>query len=216
MVFSELAFDDDLFIRRYLEREVFYYARERSDDEQHRVHYIAVDASASMRGQRNVFARGLALTLLKKMLLRGDEVYIRFFDSHLYEAMKGTPARGPAGGVDVSRLLSFRGERGRNYARVGALLTEEMRRVTEREGVRPKLYLFMHAECHFPTGVAQSLSGEASLYGVFMIPSRGALDLEYLDYLDTVQVVDEATLFNRGVRAERALSIVDDAAGEVA
>ena len=68
MVFSELAFDDDLFIRRYLEREVFYYARERSDDEQHRVHYIAVDASASMRGQRNVFARGLALTLLKKML----------------------------------------------------------------------------------------------------------------------------------------------------
>ena len=212
MVFSELAFDEDLFVRRYLEREVFYYARERQNDEHHRVHYIAVDASASMRGQRNVFARGLALTLLKKLLLSGDEVYIRFFDSHLYEVMKGDPSRGPSGGVDIARLLSFRGERGRNYARVGSLLTDEMRRVSDREGVRPTLYLITHAECHMPVEVAVGLANEARLYGVFMMPSQGELDIEYVECLDTVQIVNEAQLFNRGSRAARALSIVDDAA----
>ena len=41
---------------------------------------VGIDASASMRGQRSVFARGLALTLIKKLLLQGEDVYFSFFD----------------------------------------------------------------------------------------------------------------------------------------
>ncbi|MCA9611932.1 MAG: hypothetical protein KC586_04135, partial [Myxococcales bacterium] len=85
LVLSELAFDPDLFDRRFVENEVFYYAREKQHEEDRRLHYICVDASASMRGQRSVFARGLALTLIKKLLLQGEDVYFRFFDSRLYD-----------------------------------------------------------------------------------------------------------------------------------
>ena len=63
LMLSELAFDEDLFDQRYMENEVFYYAREKQHEEDRRLHYIIVDATASMRGQRAVFARGLALTL---------------------------------------------------------------------------------------------------------------------------------------------------------
>ena len=38
-----------------------------------------------MRGIRTVFARGLGLALIKKLSLRGDSVWVRFFDSCLYE-----------------------------------------------------------------------------------------------------------------------------------
>ena len=81
---SELAFDDDLFDRRYADNELFYYGREKQDTEHERLHYILVDSSASMRGLRTVFARGLALALAKKMTLRGESVWMRFFDSRLY------------------------------------------------------------------------------------------------------------------------------------
>ena len=60
LVLSELAFDPELFDRRFAENEVFYYAREKQHEEDRRLHYILVDASASMRGQRSTFARGLA------------------------------------------------------------------------------------------------------------------------------------------------------------
>ena len=41
-----------------------------------------------MRGQRQVFARGLALALIKKLTLEGDEIWVRFFDSRLHETVK--------------------------------------------------------------------------------------------------------------------------------
>ena len=55
---------------------------------------MLVDASASMRGAREVFARGLALALAKKFSLRGGDVWVRFFDSRLHDA-----ARRRAGGA---------------------------------------------------------------------------------------------------------------------
>ncbi|MFZ9888386.1 MAG: hypothetical protein ACO3JL_12865, partial [Myxococcota bacterium] len=75
---SELAYDDDLFDQRFSNHELFYYGREKQDTQRERLHYILVDASASMRGLRTVFARGLALALAKKMTLRGEGVWMRF------------------------------------------------------------------------------------------------------------------------------------------
>ncbi|NOY89765.1 MAG: VWA domain-containing protein [Deltaproteobacteria bacterium] len=211
LVLSELAFGEELFARRYAEREVFYYAHEKEQQEERRLHYLLVDASASMRGKRAVFARGLALTLVKKLTLRGEQVYLRFFDSRLYDVQRVRPA-GSGSGLSVPYVLTFKGERGRNYAKVFSLLTPELARLARREQRAPVVYLLTHAECHVPRPVVERLAAEAQLYGIFMLPSAGELDLDYLSLLDTVQVVDEAALTQRDARAKRALSIVEHAA----
>jgi len=215
LVLSELAFDPDVFDRRFSENEVFYYSREKQREEDRRLHYIVIDASASMRGQRAVFARGLALTLMKKLMLRGEDVYLRFFDSKLYDVTHARALRGgKESGISVPYVLSFKGERGRNYAKVFALLADDLARLGRRDKRRIVLYVLTHAECHVPLETIEQLRGLATLYGVFMLPSQGELDLDYVERLHTVQVVDEAALTNREARAQRALDIVEDAAGE--
>ncbi len=214
LMLSELALDDDLFDQRFSENEVFYYAHEKSHDEDRRLHYLAVDATASMRGQRSVFARGLALTLAKKLLLRGDDVFLRFFDSRLYEVQQARSKRRGKTELDVPYVLSFKGEHGRNYAKVFSLLAAELARTRRREKKSIVLYLLTHAECHVPLETIERLRDEATLYGIFMLPSNGELDLEYLPRLHTVQIVNEQSLGERDARAKRALDIVDDAAKE--
>lgn len=46
LVLSELAYDADLFDRRFVENEVFYYSREKAPEEERTLHYICVDAAA--------------------------------------------------------------------------------------------------------------------------------------------------------------------------
>ena len=214
LVLSELAFDPELFDRRFAENEVFYYAREKQQDEDRRLHYILVDASASMRGQRSTFARGLALTLIKKLMLQGEDVYLRFFDSRLYEVQHARPGRSDTGGISVPYVLCFKGERGRNYAKVFGMLANDLQRLKRRERRTPIVYILTHAQCHVPLDTVERLRLVARLYGVFMLPSTGELDLEYLHRLHTVQVVDARSLGHRDVRAARALEIVEDAAKE--
>lgn len=214
LMLSELAFDPDLFDKRWVENELFYYAHEKQHEEDRRLHYICVDASASMRGQRSVFARGLALTLLKKLTLRGEDVYLRFFDSRLYEAQHARPGRSEHGGISVPYVLCFKGEHGRNYAKVFGMLANDLQRLVRRERRTPILYVITHAECHVPLDTIERLRMLARLYGVFMLPSQGQLELDYVHRLHTVQVVDEKALGQRDERARRALDIVEDAARE--
>jgi hypothetical protein len=74
LILTELAFDDELFYRKFLGGDLYYYGHERPDEEERKLHYILIDASASMRGVRQVFARGLALTLAKKLALEQHPV----------------------------------------------------------------------------------------------------------------------------------------------
>ena len=53
---------------------------------------------------------------------------------------------------------------------------------------------------------------QAHLFGVFILPSGGVLDLEWLDLLEGYAVVDHATLQQKGARAAAATKIVDAAA----
>lgn len=216
LVLSELAHEDDLFDQRFSENEVFYYAREKTREEERHCHYICVDATASMRGQRAVFARGLALTLIKKFQLRGEDVYFRFFDSRLYDVGVTRAKQRSRGGIDVPYVLAFKGEHGRNYAKVFGLLANDVARLKKRERRTVTLYLVTHAECHVPLDVIERLRSVANLYGIFMLPSSGELDLEYLPRLHRVQVVTERALSHREARAKRAIDIVEDAAGEKA
>jgi hypothetical protein len=202
---SELAHDEETLTLKALSDDLLYYGRERAPDAGRRLTYLLVDSSASMRGTRQVFARGLALALCKKLSLLGGEVWFRFFDSRLYERMDvGRQAR-----RELPRLLSFRSERGRNYARVFADLAAEVSRLRQEDGRDVAITFITHAECHIPTATVEALARDASLYGVFVLPSK-PIALEYLPLLHRHQIVTPETLARAGAGRRRALDIVDD------
>ncbi len=207
MVLTELAWDDLEFARRFIDREILYYTREQAPEAARRLHYLLIDASASMRGDREVFARGLAIALGKKLQLAGEEVWLRFFDSRLYDVQ-----RARQGQLPVSYVLGFKGERGRNPARVFAQLATEVALVRSREVKDPVVHLITHAALRVPRPLVADVRRSAHLHGIFILPSGGALNLEYLDLLEGYAVVDHATLRHRPARAEAAAKIVDEAA----
>jgi len=206
LMLSELAWDEEEFARRFIENELLYYAREQTSDVADRLHYILVDASASMRGDRQVFARGLAIALAKKLQLGGEEVWLRFFDSRLYDVQRASN-----GHLPVAYLLGFKGERGRNPARVFAQLGTELALLRERDGRDPVVHLITHAALHVPRPLVEEVCRLSHLFGVFILPSGGKLDLEYLDLMNSHVVVDHTTLTGKSERAAAATRIVDDA-----
>ena len=206
LVLTELAWDDLEFARRMIENELLYYTREQAPDEARRLHYLLIDASASMRGERQVFARGLAIALGKKLQLSGEEVWMRFFDSRLYDVLRPRPGQLPA-----AHLLGFKGERGRNPARVFAQLATELALLRAREQRDPVVHLITHAALHVPRPLVQEVRRQAHLFGVFILPSGGQLALEYLDLLEGHAVVDHATLQQKNARAAAATKIVAEA-----
>lgn len=206
LVLTELAWDDDELARRMVENELLYYARERASAEARRLHYLLIDASASMRGDRQVFARGLAVALAKKLQLAGEEVWLRFFDSRLYEVQ-----RARAGQLPIAHVLGFKGERGRHPARVFAQLATELALLRMRDQRDPVVHLITHAALHVPRPLVQEVRAQAHLFGVFILPSGGELDLEYLDLLESHAVVDHATLSSTQARTVAATKIVSDA-----
>ncbi len=208
MVLSELAWDDGELARRLVDNELLYYAREQSREEQRRVHVLCVDASASMRGERQTFARGMALATGKKLVLEGEEVGFRFFDSRLYEM-----ARVKNGQLPTAYLLSFKGERGRNPARVFAELATELELLRQRDARSPVVHLFTHAALYIPRDLVLAVRQLAHLAAVFILPSGGKLDLDYLDILDAHWVVDHATLTKRDARSDAAKSILGESEG---
>jgi hypothetical protein len=204
LVLTELAWDSEELVRRMADDEVLYYSRELARDEARRVHHFVIDASASMRGERTTFARGMALAAAKKLLLSGEDVTFRFFDSRLYECHA---ARG--GQIPVAYLLSFRGQRGRNPARVFAELARTLELSALRDARDPVLHLFTHAGLYIPRDTIREVTERAKVAAVFMLPSGGELHLDYLDLLDAHWIVDHRVLSSRGDRADEARRILD-------
>lgn len=203
LVLTQLAFDDDLFEQKLVDRELFYYTHEKQYESEHRTHHVLVDGSASMRGVREVFARGLALALCKRLALLGEEVRLRFFDSRLYEGVEV----GVSGQAEVPYVLQFRAERGRNYAAVIRQLNAELAS-PRRDPGQVLVYLLTHGECQFPPEEVQALSMRAPIYGVYIMPS-GPLELSYLDSLHRVHMIDEDAI-SHARRATRAREIISE------
>jgi hypothetical protein len=201
---SELAFDDDLFDRRFADQELFYYGREKQDTQKERLHYILVDASASMRGLRTVFARGLALALAKKMTLRGEEVWLRFFDSRLYERQELTSSR-----LRIPYLLCFRSERGRNTTRVFTELERELSRIMREHPKEVVVTFVTHGRCQIDPRVVESLKAKASLCGVF-VTTGDEVQLDYLDSLTQHYVIAPDVLADKSSRKSEALKILSE------
>jgi hypothetical protein len=207
MVLTELAWDKEELARRMMDGELLFYTREQAPEEARRLHHVVIDASASMRGEREVFARGLAIALAKKLQLAGEEVWMRFFDSRLSEVQRARDRTQ----LPAAWLLAFKGERGRNPARVFAQLATEMTLLRARDQREPVIHLITHAALHVPRPLVEEVRRQAHLFGVFILPSGGSLDLEWLDLLEGYAVVDHATLQQKGPRAAAAAKIVDDA-----
>ncbi|KYF57770.1 hypothetical protein BE08_20450 [Sorangium cellulosum] len=205
MVLTELAWDDMELARRIADNEVLYFAREQSRDEQKRIHYLLIDASASMRGDRQTFARGMAIATGKRLLLEGEDVAFRFFDARLYELY-----RAKNGQLPTAHLLSFKGERGRNPARVFAELATDLDLTRHHDPRTPVVHLFTHAALYIPREMVQAVRNHAHISAVFMLPSGGQLDLDYLDLLDAHWVVDHATVASGAARASAAKAILGE------
>lgn len=202
---SELAFPDDLFDQRFSDQELFYYGREKQDTQRERLHYILIDASASMRGLRTVFARGLALALAKKMTLRGEGVWLRFFDSRLYERQELSTSR-----LRIPYLLCFRSERGRNPNRVFTELERELGRLMRESPKEVVVTFITHGRCQLDVKVVDSLRTKATLCGVFVMPSGGEVELDYLDRLHQHYVIQPDVLADKSKRQTEALRILGD------
>ncbi len=211
LMLSELAYDQEIFEQKVVDQELLYLGHERKRDDERRLHYILVDSSASMRGKRQVFARGLALTLVKKLSLQGDEIWLRFFDSRLHEIIK--MSRGSS--FPVPYLLSFRSEHGRNYGKVFRQLGLELTRIKREQRRNIVVYLITHGQCHVEPELIAALGQNASLYGIIILPSS-ELSLDFLPLLDRQQIVEGDTFQSRAGRRERALDIVDNASAQFA
>lgn len=199
---SELAFDDDIFDRRYANQELFYYGREKQETQKERLHYILVDSSASMRGLRTVFARGLALALAKKMTLRGEAVWLRFFDSRLYERQELSSSR-----LRIPYLLCFRSERGRNTTKVFTELERELTRVMREDPKEALVTFITHGRCQIDANVVDGLRAKATLAGVF-VTTGAEVHLDYLDRLHSHYVIAPDVLQDRASRKTEALKIL--------
>lgn len=206
LVLSELAYDREIFEQKVVDSELLYYGRDKQREEERRLQYLLIDCSASMRGQRQVFARGLALALIKKLTLEGDEIWVRFFDSRLHETIK--IAR--SGQVPVPYLLSFRSERGRNYGKVFRQLLVEVTRLRREQKRRVVMYIITHGQCHIEPELTSALKQQAFLYGVVCLPSSDQLP-DFVPLLDRSQIVSADALTSRAERQRRALDIVGDA-----
>lgn len=203
LVLTELAWDEGELMRRMADDEVLYYAREQARDDARRVHHVLIDASASMRGDRATFARGMAIAVGKKLLLSGEDVVLRFFDSRLYEAQTARNGQLP-----VAYMLAFKGERGRNAARVFGDLQRTLEISASRDAREPVVHLFTHGALYIPRETVANIVRRAKMSAVFVMPRGGELNLDYLDLLHAHWRVDQTLLAKKATRSREARRIL--------
>ena len=222
----ELAGDEELFLVKLLHGELLYYGRDQEQHKPRRLHDILIDASPSMRGRRQVFARGLGLALARRLLRSGGAVRVRCFDGRIHEGVRvdQQPAR------LAPYLLSFRSQRGRSYGQVLRDLAAEY--AGRGRGAGPHTpgpgpgpgspgepaeictYLVTHGEFHVAPELLQGVRRYAFLYGVFLFP-EGELLQEALPLFHRVQVVREDALASEAAQRERALAVLESLASPV-
>ena len=200
---SELAWDDDMFLQKAIDQELYYYGFDRSEEKIERVQLVLVDASASMSGRRQVFARAVAWAIAARESRKGEDVRVQFFDSHLYELRRVT---------DMQRalpyLLAFKAERGRNYRRAFEELIRQVRTLKERQArARVTVYVITHAECHVADGLVAELARVAELKMIFLLPSGGQLP-SCARLVPDHLVVDDELLARADTQRDTAAAVV--------
>lgn len=201
MLLTELAWDDDLFAQRWMERELFYHARERARDVEPEHHLVLIDATASMRGLREAFARGTAMALTRHLLRGRRTVEVAFFDSIIHPRVRLT-AREHA----TTHLLGFQDRRGRDYARAFAQLEQLLVELREDTSHRLMITFITHGGCLVPDATMSAIGAMAELTGVFVLPT-GPLPA-YAEQLTRRHVISADELAGREGRRQAAARVV--------
>ena len=200
-----------MFLLKALSDDLLYYGHERQNEVSRPLHYILVDGSASMRGAREVFARGLALALAKKLSLVGGksaDVWVRFFDSRLHPRIDlGRSAR-PRSAAPAGLPFAARPKLRARVRRSGASRSAGW--CATRVGTS-RSRSSRTAPARFRSPRSRRWRAQVRLYGIFVLPS-GPLELDYLPFLHRSQVVTAASLGRTADKRRRALEIVEDAA----
>lgn len=198
LLVSEFALDDELFLLRLRDNELLYWGRERDDERDEIVHWFVIDASASMRGARGVFARGVALSLGRVFVGKGHAVAVRFFDSRLHEPMRAGPR-----GLPVASVLAFRGENGRYLDRCAKQLLQEI--VTRRASGQLVVHFITHGQAQVDKATMQQLAGRCRLQVIFVEAESRP---EWSDVAAHVDMIAAEDVFKREQRLQRATRLV--------
>jgi hypothetical protein len=137
------------------------------------------------------------------MTLRGEEVWLRFFDSRLYERQELSSSK-----LRVPYLLCFRSERGRNTTRVFSELERELSRLMREDPKEVVVTFITHGRCQIDTRLLESLKSKASLCGVF-VTTGTEVQLDYLDKLNQHYVIAPDILADKSSRKSEALKILE-------
>ncbi len=207
LMLTELAYDDDIFLQRFVDRELFYHDRERTRDNEPERHLVLIDATAGMRGLRETFARGVALAFVQQLVERRKTVFVAFFDSGLHRRV---PVR--AGTRAVTYLLGFDQGRGRDYDQAFRELTREVQRMRDETRDDIVVTFITHGRCLVPRQAMLDLVEVCKLHGIFVLPRGPSGEVgeppEYAHLLSAWQVVDEESLSKSKPRLQAARSLL--------
>jgi uncharacterized protein with von Willebrand factor type A (vWA) domain len=84
---TQYAYDDDIFMQKLMRKELLvrdYQTRRLKRQSL----YLLIDVSGSMSGQKNVYASGVALALVRQAVEEGSTYFLRFFDDSPHNVVK--------------------------------------------------------------------------------------------------------------------------------
>jgi len=207
LMLTELAYDEDIFLQRFVEKELFYHERERTRDREPERHLVLLDATAGMRGLRDTFARGVALAFIQQLVDQRKHVSVAFFDSGLHQRL---PVK--KGSRTVTYLLGFDRGRGRDYDRAFRDVLTEVRRMRDETRDDIIVTFITHGRCLVPREVLVDLTQSAKLHGVFVMPAGQSANAgeppEYAHLLAAWRVVNEKSLAQSESRLQAARSVL--------
>ncbi|MCP4371330.1 MAG: hypothetical protein GY797_24915, partial [Deltaproteobacteria bacterium] len=99
---TELAYDDDMFYHRLLNREALYYGREGEAERQKGLAWIITESGLTMPGDRELLSKGLSLALAAVLSERGYRVQQSFLSERL------TEPKAAGGEYDPGEILYYR------------------------------------------------------------------------------------------------------------
>lgn len=120
---TELAYPEDIFMHRIMNREALYYGREGDQEYRRELAYIVTQSGTEMMGDGEILSRGLTLALARTMARRGYDVRQSFAGS------QWTPPAGTDRGADVHRILYYQD---REWLRPGEMLKAGLKHIREQ------------------------------------------------------------------------------------
>jgi hypothetical protein len=199
---TELAHDPELFLQKLLDDDLFYWSHLREEHEPMRLFYLLVDSSASMRGRRSVFARGLALGLARRLLARRHTVLFRYFDARLHRLFELSERS-----WHLPAILGFPCDGPRDYGRCFTDLVTHLGTLAGPERQIDVVFV-THYECSLSPELAAEVRRRARLTGLFLFPSRVDLEPACAGQLDRMRVIDERDLLEGEGRVRSARSVL--------